>query len=112
MFLTTIGAIDPKNSLIVTFDMSNIKKRLPHHMAFQIKSIYRKINIFRTVVDEGASTCVMSIAGWKAIKSPQVVPSPTLVTMFDDHSHRPHGIIPAFPICVRGKVVNIEVEIV
>ena len=24
----------------------------------------------------------------------------------------PHGIVPAFPICVGGKVVNIEVEIV
>ena len=26
--LTTIGAIDPKNSLLITFDMTNFKKRL------------------------------------------------------------------------------------
>ena len=44
--------------------------------------------------------------------SPQAVPSPTLLMKFDGHSHRPHGIILAFPICVGGKVVNIEVEIV
>ena len=31
---------------------------------------------------------------------------------FDGHSHRPHEIIPTFAICVGGKVVNIEVEIV
>ena len=61
-FLTAIGAIDPKNSLLITFDMNNFNKRLPHHMAFHIKSSYQKCNIFRIVVDEGASTCVMSLA--------------------------------------------------
>ena len=40
--LTAIGDVDPKNSLMITFDMSNFKKRLPHHMAFHIKSSYRK----------------------------------------------------------------------
>lgn len=54
----------------------------------------------------------MSISCWKAIKSPQTIPSPTLLKTFDVHSHRPHGIIQTFPICVGGKVVNIEVEIV
>ena len=110
--LSAMGTVDPSNSLALTFDMSNVKKRLPHHMAFQIKSTYQKTNIFRTVVDEGASTCVMSMSCWKAIGSPSVVPSPTLLTAFDGHSHRPYGIIPAFPICVGGKVVNIEVEVI
>ena len=68
--LTAIGAVDPKNSLVITFDMYNFKKRLPHHMAFHIKSSFRKFNIFQTVVDEGASTCVMSLACWKGIGSP------------------------------------------
>ncbi len=54
--------IDPNNSLVLSFDMLNLKKRLPHHMAFQIKSTYRKNNIFRTVIDEGASMCVMSMS--------------------------------------------------
>ena len=81
-------------------------------MAFQIKSTYRKTNIFRKVIDEGASTCVMSMSCWKAIRSPSVVPSPTLLMAFDGHSHRLHGIIPAFPICVGEKVINIEVEII
>lgn len=81
-------------------------------MDFQIKSRYQKTNIFQTVVDEGYSTCVMSISCWKTIGSTQDFPSPTLLTTFDSHSHRQHGIIPTFPICVGGKVVNIEVEIV
>ena len=54
----------------------------------------------------------MSMSCWKAIGSPSVVPSPTLLTAFDGHSHRPYGIILAFPVCVGGKVVNIEVEVV
>lgn len=62
--LSAIGAVDPTNSLVLTFDMLNFKKRLLHHMAFQIKSTYQKINIFRTVIDEGASTCVMLEGYW------------------------------------------------
>ena len=38
--LTAIGVVDPKNSLMITFDMSNFKKRLPHHMDFHIKSLF------------------------------------------------------------------------
>lgn len=49
---------------------------------------------------------------WKAIGSLATIPSPTLLTSFEKHSHRPHGIIPTFPICVGGKVINIEVEII
>lgn len=54
----------------------------------------------------------MSISCWKAIGSPEVAPYPTLLTTFDGHSHRPHGILPAFLVCVGGKVVNVEVDIV
>lgn len=111
-FLTTIEAIDPKNSHVITFDMSSVKKRLIHHMAFQIKSTYQKMNIFRIVVDEGASTCVVSMSCWKAIRASKVVPSPTLLTTFDGYSYGPHGILPAYHVCVGGKVVNVEVKIV
>ena len=34
------------------------------------------------------------------------------MTPFDGHSHKPHGIISTLPICVGGKVVNIEVEVI
>lgn len=38
--LSAIGAVDPNNSLMLTFDILNVKKVLPHHMVFQIKSTY------------------------------------------------------------------------
>lgn len=81
-------------------------------MDFHIKYTYHKMAIFQTVVDEGASTCVMSMTCWKFIGSPKVLPSPTLLTTFNFHSNRHNGIIHAFPICVGGNVVNVELEIV
>jgi hypothetical protein len=64
------------------------------------------------VVDEGASTCVMSLACWKAIDQPELSSSPTLLTVFDGRSFRPHGIIPSFPMQLEGKTVCVEVEVV
>jgi hypothetical protein len=39
-------------------------------------------------------------------------PSPNLLTAFDGHSFRTHGIIPSFPVQLGGKTVCIEVEVV
>jgi hypothetical protein len=69
-------------------------------------------NIFRTVVDEGTSTCIMSLACWKAIGQPTLSLSPTLLTAFDGHSFRPHGIVPSFPVQLGGKTVCVKVEVV
>jgi hypothetical protein len=73
---------------------------------------YSTRNILRTVVDEGTSTCVMSLACWKAIRQLVMSPSPTLLTNFDGRSFRPHGIIPSFPMQLEGKTVCVEVEVV
>jgi hypothetical protein len=64
------------------------------------------------MVDKGASTCVMSLACWKAIGQPTLSPSPTLLTAFDDHSFRPHCIISSLPVQLEGKTVCVEVEVV
>jgi hypothetical protein len=97
-------------------DTTNLKPRPPYHVVFQIVVAYPMKhftwNIFRMVVDEGTSTCVMSLACWKAIGQPILSPSPTLLTSFDGHSFRPHGIIPSFPVQLGGKTVCIEVEVV
>jgi hypothetical protein len=88
-------------------DTTDLKPRLPYHVAFQIVVAYSTKNftrnIFHTVVDEGASTCVMPLVCWKAIGQLALSPSPTLLTAFDGRSFRPHGIIPSFPCAVRGE---------
>jgi hypothetical protein len=114
--LTALGSAETCNPGTIMLDTTDLKPRLPYHVAFQIvvahptKTFTR--NIFRTVVDEGASTCVMSLACWKAIGQPELSPSPTLLTAFDGRSFRPHGIIPSFPVQLGGKTVCVEVEVV
>jgi hypothetical protein len=114
--LTALGSTETCNPGTIMLDTTDLKPRLPYHVAFQIvvahptKTFTR--NIFRTVVDEGASTCVMSLACWKAIGQPELSPSPTLLTVFDGRSFRPHGIIPSFPVQLGGKTVCVEVEVV
>jgi hypothetical protein len=97
-------------------DTTELKPRLPYHIMFQTvvdyntKSLTR--NIFCMVVDEGASTCVMSLACWKAIGQPILSPSPTLLIAFDGCSFKPHGIIPSFTVHLGGKTMCVEVEVV
>jgi hypothetical protein len=79
-------------------------------VAYTVK--YFTQNIFCTVVDEGASLCMMSLACWKAIGQPILSPSPTLLTAFDGHLFKPHGIIPSFAMQLGGKTMCVEVEVV
>jgi hypothetical protein len=55
---------------------------------------------------------MMSLVYWKAIGQPVLSMLPTLLTTFNDHSFRPHGIIPSFPMQLGEKVVCLEVEVV
>jgi hypothetical protein len=88
--LATLGSTETCNPGTIMLDTTDLKPHLPYHVAFQIvvahptKTFTR--NIFRTVVDEGASTCIMSLACWKAIGQPVLSSSPTLLTAFDGHS--------------------------
>jgi hypothetical protein len=69
-------------------------------------------NTFRTFFDEGASTCMMSLACWKAIGQHGLSLSPMFLTRFDGRSFRPHGIIPSFLVQLGGETICIEVEVV
>lgn len=64
------------------------------------------------MVDEGDSTCVMSLSCWKGLGSPKIVASQSMLKAFDGHVFKPHGIVPAFPVTLGGKTVNVEVEVV
>jgi hypothetical protein len=114
--LTALGSTETCNLGTIMLDTTDLKPHLPYHVAFQIVVAHPTEtftrNIFCTVVDEGASTCVMLLACWKAISQPALSPSPTLLTAFDGRSFRPHGIIPSFPVQLGGKTVCVEVEVV
>jgi hypothetical protein len=114
--LAALGSAETCNLGTIMLDMTNLKPRLPYHFAFQIVVAYTiksfTWNIFRTMVDEGTSTCVMLLTCRKEIGQPILSPSPNLITTFDGRSLRPHGSIPSFTVHLGGKTVCVEVEVV
>lgn len=60
--LSAIRGIDLANSSLLTFDLENFTPRLPHQIALIIQVRINGLKIHRAVVDEGASTCIMSSA--------------------------------------------------
>jgi hypothetical protein len=83
MLLAAIGAFDPESSNSITFNLDNFTSRLSHQLAFQVDVVVHNQQIHRTILDEGASTCVMSLACWKILKSPTLNKSPTMLHAFD-----------------------------
>ena len=100
------------SSFMEKFHLSDVKIRLPYHVSLSIDVIHGGNTIGRVVVDEGASTCVMSLTCWKALGSPELVPLNTLLTAFDGRPFHPHGILLAFEIKLARKAVSIEVEVI
>jgi len=107
-----LSAIDPANSDLITFDLGSHTPRLPHQIAFLIQVIVNSKTLHRIVIDEGASTCIMSVTCWKAIGSPALSQSPTTLEAFDGRASRPAGILQRLPITLEEKTVEVEVEVV
>jgi hypothetical protein len=85
--LIALGSTETCNPGTIMLYTTDLKPHLPYHVVFQIVVAHPMKtfthNIFCTVVDEGTSTCIMSLACWKAISQPTLFPSPTLLTAFD-----------------------------
>ena len=64
------------------------------------------------MVNEGASTFIMSLKCWKALGPPTLAPSHAMLKEFDGHSFPPHRLIVSFSIQFGGKIVTIDVEVV
>ena len=93
MLLPALGVQDLGSSNAISFSTQG-KYCLPPHVPIQIHVIYKSVNIRRTIVDEGASTCVMSLSCWKGLGSLEIVPSQSMLKAFDGHVFKPHGIVP------------------
>jgi hypothetical protein len=85
--------------------------RLPPQLAFQIQVVVSNKNICRTIIDEGASTCVMFVSCWKAIDSPPLTESHNTLKAFNGSGFKPYGVLPSLSITLEGKSVNVEVEV-
>jgi len=110
--LSTISGINSADLDLISFDLDSHIPRLPHRISFLIQVIINSKLIHHTVIDEGASTCIMSVACLKAIGSPTLRQSPTTLEAFDGRESRPYGIIQHLPITLEGKTVEVEVEVI
>jgi len=110
--LSSIGAIDPSDVNMIAFELETHLPRLPHQLAFQIQVIVRQKTIFHTIIDEGASTYVMSLNCWKAIGSSSIKQSPNTLKAFDGIGFKPFWVLTALPDELEGKIVIVEVEVV
>jgi hypothetical protein len=109
--LKAIGGIDPTDTNLIIFYLEDHFPRLPPQLAFQIQVIVSDKNICRTIIDEGSSTCVMSLTSWKAIGSPSLNESQTTLKSFNFSIFKPYGVLPSFHITLEGKMVQVEVEV-
>lgn len=110
--LYALGAIDPSNARLITFNIDNAEMRLPPSIAFQIPVTVKNVVIHRCIINEGASTCVMSIDVWKKLGSPELVPSMITLRSYDGRPSQPQGLYKNVPIKLAGKTVLIDVEVV
>ena len=107
--MSAIRGINPTDFNLICFDLENHVSRLPHHISFPIQVIINEKTIHMTVINEGASTCIMSITCWKAIGSPYLNQSPNTLEAFDRHDSRPFSVLLNLAITLEGKKIQVEV---
>jgi hypothetical protein len=81
--LSTLGAVDPADTRLITFDLDSGEPRLPALIAFQIPVKIRNITVHRCIIDEGASTCIMSKTVWQKLGSLELIPSAITLLSYD-----------------------------
>jgi hypothetical protein len=94
------------------FNLNNYASRLSHQLYFQVDVVVHNQQIHRTILDEGASTCVMSLACWKGLKLPTLNKSPMMLRTFDGRVFHAHGLLQSLPIQLGGKTITVDVEAV
>ena len=68
--------------------------------------------IHHTILDEGASTSIMSLSYSRAIGSLEINYSPTTLKDFDGRGFQPYGLLPAIHVELGGNSVSIHIEVI
>ena len=110
--LSALGVSDDISSSIIKFETMGVYPHLPYYVSLLIHVECLNNTIMRTVIDEGATTSMMSLSCWKGLGSPMLSQSSNMLTTFDGRSFQPHGILASLEVQLGGKTVVIEVEVV
>jgi hypothetical protein len=110
--LSALGAINIVDTQLITFDSNNEEPRLPPQVAFQIPVKIWNTTVHRCIIDEGASTYIMSKDIWQKIGSPELVPSTSTLRAYDGRPTSPTGLCQNVPIELGGKTILIDIEVI
>jgi hypothetical protein len=97
---------------LITFDLDSGEPRLPALIAFQIPVKIRNITVHRCIIDEGASTCIMSKSVWQKLGSPKLIPSSITLRAYDGRPSSPEGLFQNVPVELGGKTILIDIEVI
>jgi hypothetical protein len=81
-------------------------------VAFQIPVKIQNIMVHRCIIDEGASTCIMSKIVWKKLGSPELIPSTITLRAYDGRPSSPEGLFQNVPVELGGKTILIDIEVI
>ena len=81
--ISALGAINPVVLNLMDFDLGKATPRLPSMVAFQIPVSVQNITIHQCIIDEGASTCIMSKKVWKKLGSLELKPLDITLRAYD-----------------------------
>ena len=99
-----MGAVDLADDQLVVFDVHQSEHPpLLASVAFQIPVKIWNTNVSRCIIDEGASTCVMSTSVWKQLGSFELDPSTITLRAWNNHASQPIGLFRNCPITVADK---------
>ena len=110
--LSALGVSDDNSSIMNKFETMGVQPRLPYYMSLLINVECLKNTVKHTVIDEGATTSVMSLSCWEGLGSPKLSQSATMLTDFNGIYFRPHRILTSLKVQLGGKTITIEVEVV
>jgi hypothetical protein len=103
----------PPSPRMVSFDWNDlVEPRLPSSAPFQIRVEVNWTNIYRCIVDEGASASILSSSVWKVLGYPKLVSASHELLGFDKCPSEYLGVLPQLPILLGGKTVLVDVIVV
>jgi hypothetical protein len=109
---STLGAVDPADTRLITFDLDSGEPHLPALIVFQIPVKIRNITVHQCIINEGASTCIMSKTVWQKLGSPELIPSAITLRAYDGQPSSPEGLFQNVPVELGGKTILIDIEVI
>jgi hypothetical protein len=110
--LSALGAVDPADTRLITFDLDSYEPRLPALVAIQILGKIWNITVHQCIIDEGASTCIMSKTIWQKLGSSELIPSAITLRAYDRRPSSPEGLFQNVPVELGGKTILIDIEVI